>query len=70
MKSADPAHPERLTCTYDPLVDDLRVGDPVLLADGTVSLRVIEKYPDEPRVVCEVEQAGTIRSDRGSTCRE
>jgi pyruvate kinase len=65
VKSADPAHPERLTCTYDPLVDDLRVGDPVLLADGTVSLRVIEKYPDEPRVVCEVEQAGTIRSRQG-----
>ncbi|MBC8114885.1 MAG: pyruvate kinase [Candidatus Saccharimonas sp.] len=55
----------QLTCTYEPLVDDLRVGDRVLLADGTVSLRVVEQDSVAGRVVCEVVQAGLIRSKQG-----
>ena len=55
----------QLTCTYEPLVDDLRVGDRVLLADGTVSLRVVEQDSAAGRVVCEVVQAGLIRSKQG-----
>src|SRR4029077_18869508 len=63
--AADPAHPRRLTCTYAKLVDELEVDDRVLLADGTVSMRVVEKYAAEGRVVCTVEQAGDIRSRQG-----
>lgn len=54
-----------LTCTYAPLVDDLRPGDRVLLADGTVSLCVVSQDPDAGRVVCEVQQPGLIRSRQG-----
>lgn len=65
---ADEAHadfPRRLTCSYADLVSDLRVGDPVLLADGTVTMRVIEKFADEGRVLCVVEHPGEIRSKQG-----
>lgn len=55
--------PEALTTTYDGLVDDVEIGDFVLLADGTVTLRVVEKHPD--RAVCSVEQPGMLRSGQG-----
>jgi pyruvate kinase len=55
--------PDELTCTYAPLVDDLSVGDPVMLADGTVSMQVMSKTPDEVR--CRVTGGGIIRSRQG-----
>src|SRR5690606_20883186 len=55
--------PLELTCTYERLIDDLNVGDRVLLADGTVALRVIEKGNE--KAVCIVEQPGCIRSRQG-----
>jgi pyruvate kinase len=58
-----PDDPQRLTTTYDGLVEDLEVGDPVLLADGTVALRFVEK--DSDRAVCVVEQPGLLRSGQG-----
>jgi pyruvate kinase len=65
VRVADPAHPERLTCTYEKLVDELDPNDRVLLADGTVVMRVIEKHAKEGRVVCIAEQGGDIRSRQG-----
>jgi pyruvate kinase len=65
VREADPAHPERLTCTYEKLIDELNTGNRVLLADGTVSMIVLEKLADEGRVVCRVEQPGDIRSRQG-----
>src|SRR5579859_1204316 len=65
VRRPDPAHPHRLTCTYEKLVDELEINDRVLLADGTVSMRVAEKLAAEGRVVCVVEQAGDIRSRQG-----
>lgn len=52
-----------LTSTYPSLVDELNVGDRVMLADGTVALRVIDKKPDYAE--CEVIQPGLIRSRQG-----
>ena len=52
-----------LTSTYGALVEQLEVGDMVLLADGTVSMRVEEKR--EAAVVCRVVQPGEIRSGAG-----
>jgi pyruvate kinase len=63
VRASDPDDATTLTTTYDGLLDDLRVGDPVLLADGTVSLRVVEKHSD--RVVCLAEQPGLLRSGQG-----
>ncbi len=56
---------DQLTCTYDQLIDDLRPGDRVLLADGSVSLRVIEQDAKTGKVVCEVVQPGLVRSRQG-----
>ena len=59
------ATPPQLTCTYVRLIDDLRAGDRVLLADGTVSLRVLKQDAIAGRVLCEVVQPGLIRSRQG-----
>lgn len=56
---------DQFTCTYESLVDDLRPGDRVLLADGSISLRVIEQDSKAGRVVCEVVQPGLVRSRQG-----
>lgn len=54
-----------LTCTYEPLIDDVRPGDKVLLADGTVAMVVIEKDPELKWAKCLVVQPGRIRSRQG-----
>lgn len=59
------SHANQLTCTYDKLIDDLRNGDRVLLADGTVSMRVVGKNEQEGRVICTVDGPGLIRSKQG-----
>jgi pyruvate kinase len=52
-----------LTTTYEPLIDDLAVGNMVMLADGTIALRVEEKTAEFAR--CVVVQGGLIRSRQG-----
>ena len=52
-----------LTTTYGPLIDELRPGDRVMLADGTVSL-VVEQV-DKDSAACRVTQSGLIRSRQG-----
>jgi len=52
-----------LTCTYEQLIDDVQIGDRILLADGTVAMRVTEKQPDV--ITCQVEQPGRLRSRQG-----
>jgi pyruvate kinase len=48
---------------YPTLLEDIEEGNPILLADGTVQLTVIEKHKDE--ALCEVEAGGTIYSRKG-----
>lgn len=52
-----------LTTSYAGLVDDLQVENRVLLADGTVSLRVVETSAGV--VTCRVEQPGLVFSRQG-----
>jgi pyruvate kinase len=54
---------DRFVTNYPPLVDELTVGDSVMIADGTVSLVVEAKTPDEAR--CRVVQGGPVRSRQG-----
>jgi pyruvate kinase len=54
-----------LTCTYAPLIDDVKTGDRILLADGTVGMVVIEKDSDNQAVRCVVSQPGIVRSRQG-----
>ncbi len=55
--------PGIFTTTYPALIDDLKIGNHVLLADGTVTLEVTEKSDDV--AVCRVVQGGIIRSRQG-----
>ena len=55
--------PDRLSTTYAALADDVRPGDTILLADGTVDLRVLAVGDGE--VECVVTRGGTIRDHSG-----
>lgn len=47
---------------YDNLVDDIRVGDVVLIDSGTIELKVLEKKRNQ--LVCDVLTPGTLKSRR------
>jgi len=55
--------PDRLSTSYAALADDVRPGDTILLADGTVELQVLAVRPGE--VECVVRRGGTIRDHSG-----
>jgi pyruvate kinase len=61
--SGEPAAADELTSTYEPLLRELSAGDLVMLADGTVSMRVEETSADRARL--RVVGPGTIRSRQG-----
>ncbi len=65
VHEADPDDPRKLTSSYDALISDVRVGDRLLLADGTVWMQVIEKPEDGQRIICQVQQPGLIRTRQG-----
>ena len=54
---------DELVSSYDRLIDELKAGDRVMLADGTVSLLVEQREPDV--AVCRVTQSGMVRSRQG-----
>lgn len=55
---------ERISVTYKDLAKDLNVGDTVLLDDGLIGLKVVEKNNDE-EVVCEVQNNGSLGEHKG-----
>jgi pyruvate kinase len=59
----EPQAPNELTSTYPPLIGELQIGDHVMLADGTVSMRVEGKESNTVRL--QVVQRGAIRSRQG-----
>jgi pyruvate kinase len=63
VRSGHAQGPRDLTASYASLVDELAVGDNVMLADGTVSMVVFEKTSDFARA--RVVQPGVIRSRQG-----
>ena len=65
IRGRQPEDNSELTCTYEPLVDDLKAGDRILLADGTVGMRVEETNPEAGWARCVVDAAGIIRSRQG-----
>lgn len=52
-----------LTSTYENLLDELKVDDRVMLADGTIALKVDQLAPD--RAECVVTASGSVRSRQG-----
>ncbi|MDA1050377.1 MAG: pyruvate kinase [Planctomycetota bacterium] len=63
VRGETPQNANEFTCTYESLVTELAVGNRVMLADGTVSLQVVEK--DEASARCVVTGAGFVRSRQG-----
>lgn len=57
--------PGRFTCTYEQLIDDVQPSDRILMADGTVSVKVTEKDAAAGWVRCTVDGPGKIRSRQG-----
>lgn len=55
--------PNQLVSSYEPLIDEVDVGNDILLSDGLVRVQVVEKSADT--AVCEVLSGGTIRSRQG-----
>ncbi len=58
-----PTNPSELTSNYTKLVDELGIGDRVMIADGNITLQVLEKQRDTVR--CAVTTRGVIRSKQG-----
>lgn len=52
-----------LTCFYEPLIDEVAVGDEIVLADGLARLQATGKTADE--LQCLVVDGGRIRSRQG-----
>lgn len=65
VRDRQPQTRHELTCTYEALIDDVQVDDRVLLADGTVVMRVIDKDVRGGLARCIVESSGTVRSRQG-----
>ncbi|MCA9183849.1 MAG: pyruvate kinase, partial [Planctomycetales bacterium] len=55
--------PTQLCSNYGKLIDEIKVNDSIMLADGTISLKVKSKTKDV--ATCKVLTAGTIRSRQG-----
>lgn len=54
---------DELTCIYGPLIDEVAVGDDIVLADGLARIKVTAKSADE--LTCEVIDGGSVRSRQG-----
>ncbi len=58
-----PGTKELVSTTHKGLPNDARVGDPILIDDGRVQVRIIEV--DGPRVVTRVEVPGPVSNNKG-----
>jgi len=63
VTSTDGENPSELTCSYGDLPNDLKVGELVLFADGTVAMEVTAVSPD--RAELNVTLPGRLRSRQG-----
>ncbi|MFN7844800.1 MAG: pyruvate kinase, partial [Pirellula sp.] len=63
VRGDTPGNEREVTSNYTRLIDELSLGDRVMLADGMISMHVVEKLKDSVR--CEIVVKGTIRSKQG-----
>ena len=54
-----------IATNYRKIIDDVKVGDRILIDDGLLELEVRERHPSEGRVGCEVVCGGLLRSKKG-----
>ena len=58
-----PGDQQRVSVSYANLPSDVKVGDLILLADGSIELSVLDK--DARNVICEVQVGGELSSHKG-----
>jgi pyruvate kinase len=63
VAGASSERPHELTCSYEQITNDLKTGETVLFADGTVAMVVVDAVPG--RVRMKVTLAGRLRSRQG-----
>lgn len=63
VRGEQSSQPLELCSNYERLVDEVAVGNSIMLADGIISLQVKSKEPN--KFVCKVISSGTIRSRQG-----
>jgi len=63
IRGIESDNPKELVCLYEPLIDEVSVGDMIVLADGISRLVVKEKNPDS--LICEVNDGGIVRTRQG-----
>ncbi|MCC7334588.1 MAG: pyruvate kinase [Pirellulaceae bacterium] len=63
VRGEQSTEPMQLCSNYGKLIDEIKVNDSIMLADGTISLKVKSKTKDV--ATCKVLTAGTIRSRQG-----
>lgn len=54
---------EKIPASYEPLPYDAEVGDPILIDDGLIRLRIIEKTGTS--VICYIENGGVLKPRKG-----
>ncbi len=54
---------EKISCSYEFLAKDAKVGDPVLIDDGLIRLRVKEK--NKISIICSIENGGILKPKKG-----
>lgn len=63
VRGTESSSDDELTCIYEHLIDEVGVGDAIVLADGLARLEVAKKETDQ--LVCKVVDGGKIRSRQG-----
>jgi pyruvate kinase len=58
-----PGTKEKIPTSYKSLADDAAIGDPILIDDGLIRLRIIDKRKN--KVICYIENGGVLRSRKG-----
>jgi len=56
---------ERFSCSYKGLYDDVKEGDPILVDDGNLILRVKSKDPNKRELLVEAENDHPIKDQKG-----
>ncbi len=62
VRGASSTEANSITVNYDDLIDDISLGDTILVDNGVMQLRVLEKRAN--RIRCEVLTSGTLSSNR------
>jgi Pyruvate kinase len=58
-----PSNSEKLFISYPSLIEDMNIGEDILIDDGLLKIRVIDKLSD--RIIGKILEGGILRSKKG-----